>query len=103
MIDQILETSKRINNNRNIGLVFYSLIEEVGELSTEISIKEGFSLKKEGDDGIIGEAVDVVLCAIDAIYINNPSVTSKEISEVIQKKLLKWETKYKLDVITDQF
>lgn len=69
-------------------------MEEVGELSTEVNIKEGYSEKPKGKDGIIGEAVDVILCAVDLIYINNPEVTEEEVRSIVTKKLAKWRGKF---------
>lgn len=67
------------------------LVEEVGELSQEVVIKQGDSYKKEGVDGILGEAVDVILCALDLIRVDNPTITEEEITEVVVSKLLKWK------------
>lgn len=94
MIEEIFKTSRAINNNRNRQSVLAYLMEEVGELSTEVNIKEGYSEKPEGKDGILGEAVDVILCAADLIYIDNPEVTEEEILNVVQKKLAKWRGKF---------
>lgn len=90
MINIILDTCKKVHKQRDIADVFTSLIEEVGELSTEIAIERGHSHKLPGEDGIIGEAVDVVLCAIDEMYIHKPNITEDEISNIIRKKCNKW-------------
>lgn len=94
MIEEIFETSRVIANNRNRQSVLAYLMEEAGELATEVNIKEGHSEKPEGKDGILGEAVDVVLCAVDMIYIDNPEITEEEILAVIRKKLAKWRGKF---------
>ena len=94
MIKKILKTSRKISNGRTRASVLAYLMEEVGELATEVNIKEGHSGKKEGKDGIIGEAVDVVLCAIDIMYVENPDITTSEIEAIMEKKLAKWLGKF---------
>lgn len=70
-------------------------MEEVGELATEISIESGFSDKEPGEDGIVGEAIDVALCAIDLTWVSSPNTTEEEleeyVTEVIKRKLRKWK------------
>lgn len=94
MIEEIFKTSKKIVNKRNISSILIYLMEEVGELATEVNIKNGHSFKEEGKDGITGEAIDVILCAADLIYVNNPNITKEEINSIIEKKLDKWKSKY---------
>src|SRR5688572_33439430 len=50
--------------------VFTSLTEEVGELATEVAIAEGYSRKPVGKDGVVGEAIDVIVCALDMIFVD---------------------------------
>lgn len=92
MIKQVFEVSKAVPN-RTINNVFMSLSEEVGELATEISIQDGYSTKPVGKDGIIGESVDVIACALDLIWVHNPEITEEEIMELLSKKLKKWKEK----------
>lgn len=77
--------------------VLASLVEEVGELATEVAIEQGYSKKEQGKDGIIGEAVDVITCALDLIWISSPNVTDKELEDeimrLVKKKLQKWRVK----------
>lgn len=94
MIKTIFDTSRRIKNGRNRQSVLAYLMEEVGELATEVNIKEGHSNKGEGKDGIVGEAVDVILCAVDMIFVNNPEVTEEEVQAIIESKLSKWRNKF---------
>jgi adenylosuccinate lyase len=54
MIKQVFETGERLPKRTRLS-VLCSLVEEVGELSTEVSISEGLSYKTEGPDGVIGE------------------------------------------------
>ena len=88
IIGEVLETAKKIKP-RTQHNVFTQLVEEVGELSTEIAIQDGFSTKEEGPDGILGESVDVFINSIDMIYITY-ALSEEKIEEVIRLKLQKW-------------
>ncbi|URQ03619.1 hypothetical protein PVA23_242 [Vibrio phage PVA23] len=46
MINEILASSKRIDNGRTVKDVHMSVVEEVGELATEVRVKYGTSYKK---------------------------------------------------------
>lgn len=87
-IGMILNTCQTIKSERNADSVFNHLCGEVIELSHEV---RGTG---DGIDSIIGESVDVILCAIDLIYQNDPTVTEDEINRVIQRKLQKWQDLY---------
>lgn len=86
----VLDVSNRIKDGRTISDVFQYLIEEVGELATEINIVSGFSKKEPGKDGIVGEAVDAIICLIDIINVYQPGITEKEILTILDQKLQKW-------------
>lgn len=91
-VEKILEVCQRIQNSRTIPSVFCALRREVEELNDEVLLHvDG---KTEGADGIIGESVDVILCAVDLIYQKKPDITKEQIMEVINRKLTKWETLY---------
>jgi hypothetical protein len=49
--------------------VLVHLLSEYGELAEEVAIATGSSYKPEGADGVVGEAIDVVLCAVDLVYV----------------------------------
>lgn len=68
------------------------LTAEVGELAEEINILHEQPVnKRPGEDGIVGEAIDVILCALDIVRMINPLITEKEIEEFASRKLAKWE------------
>ena len=92
IIVEILRVGQMIQDDRTPTNVFLQLSEEVGELATELSIMEGYSKKQPGPDTISGEAVDVVICAIDLIY-KVYGLSEGEIEEIIKKKLHKWVNK----------
>lgn len=84
--------SQAIKDARTIQTTFNHLVEEVGELSTEINIKYGISDKKSGEDGIVGEAIDICLSALDIVYQETEGkMTEAEVLALIQKKLQKWK------------
>lgn len=91
-LKQILEFCKTVKNNRTLNSTFEHLKEEVDELENEIIAKvAGFD---EGEDGVLGEVVDVVLCAVDIAYQYNNDITEEEINQIVMRKLLKWKKLY---------
>lgn len=93
IIELVLVYSRRIKDGRTQGKVLNHLTEEQGELATEVRINEGEKLQAHGPDGVIGEAVDVIINAIDMIYLENPEITEAELHHVVLRKCMKWETK----------
>lgn len=85
--------SSLIEDGRTHHDVLAYMMTELGELSEEIIIANGKSYKDPGVDGIIGEAVDVILCALDMINISNPQMTEDEILEIVIRKCKKWRIK----------
>lgn len=78
---------------RTLYSVLASVTAELGELAEEVAIKSGDSYKKEGPDGVIGEAIDVIIAALDIITISNPELTEDEIARMAQLKCEKWISK----------
>lgn len=95
MINNVFEVSDKVKNNRTPSTVLLHLVQELGELATEIQIEEGHIQKTPSDDGIIGEAIDVIICALDIIRIHDQEITEEEIISYCQKKLNKWVTNEK--------
>lgn len=79
--------------DRNPYGILASLVSEVGELSEEVSILEGDSYKDEGPDGVLGEAVDVIICAYDLIRTVYPHMTEESINIYAREKIIKWKNK----------
>lgn len=88
VVTDILQVSRTIDSPRNLHSVMSHLSSEVLELDDE--------LYKDvpGEDGVLGEAVDVILCAVDMIYIKHPDITEEQIGEVVKRKLAKWQRIY---------
>lgn len=93
IIGQILEISKLIKTERDRTDVLCSVMEEVGELGTEVRIAKGSSYKVAGEDGVLGESVDAILALVDMIYVDNTDITVGEIHAIIYSKLNKWQLK----------
>lgn len=89
MIQNILDTSKKAPF-RTKYQVLAKLMEEVGELATEVNIDLGYVKKPTGTDGIIGEALDVINCAVDLIYLHQSQITAEQLEIMQNAKLKKW-------------
>lgn len=92
MLSSILNQSRTINQRRSLVSVFRHFLGEVKELEDEI-IKVHAGVP-EGEDGVIGEAVDCIIMMVDAIYLKNNNVTEEQIQAVVDRKLAKWKDRY---------
>lgn len=92
VVSDILKAASEIHNSRNIASVFTHLQTEVFELHVEVD--NVICGKDAGEDGVIGEAVDIVICAIDIIYQSQHNISENEIAAIVSKKLAKWKYKY---------
>jgi hypothetical protein len=88
LIELVRSYSEKIENGRDSGYIFEGLREEVDELEAEVF---GYDA---GPDGIPGEAVDVILCALDLIFKSTPEWTNEDIVAYAEKKCEKWARKY---------
>lgn len=87
-----LSYCRMVDNGRTIQSTLDHMCKEVVELQEEV-IKYRDDLPP-GDDGVIGEAIDVMICACDIIYQKNPSISSDYLMTLIHAKLDKWKTVY---------
>lgn len=99
-IKKIIENSKfhgKLGSDvkRTHEHVLLKLVEEIGELSLEIQIRRGTSYKSEGADGISGEAVDIIISALDMFYLENSHLSDDEIESklksMMETKIQKWK------------
>lgn len=103
VIKRILESSDRVKDGRVPYYVLSKCMEELGELSTEVTVTQGHGYKPEGKDGVIGEIVDTMACLVDLAYLyereSNPEITLDEINKLLYTRLVpkldKWESKVK--------
>lgn len=93
MINTIFKVSDEVKNNRSVQSILNSAVSEVGELATEVDIKFGVSYKSQGPDGIIGEAIDVILGIVDLIHVYDPTLTEADLIDIATIKLAKWKSK----------
>lgn len=100
LVSEILEVARSIGAERDPSSIILKVMEEVGELATEVAIASGKSYKHPGKDGVLGEAVDALIAIVDLIYKSNPDITEAEIVEVARKKLDKWKRRAGPDVMT---
>lgn len=74
--------------------IMLSMLEEAGETATEVKISHGLKNKPQGVDGIVGEAIDTILCAMDLIHSEIGSLDNHQVKSVFELKLNKWKLKY---------
>ncbi|MBF84515.1 MAG: hypothetical protein CL489_08580 [Acidobacteria bacterium] len=89
MYDRVVDVSRKVNP-RMCSYVMLKVMEEVGELAEEVNINSGFINKPVGKDGVLGEAIDVIVTVMDIIYLTNPDITNDELTTILDKKLSKW-------------
>lgn len=73
----VLETAQDVRTflpNRMPTDVLLHLFSEFGELAEEVTIADGGSYKAQGADGVVGEAIDVILCAVDLVYVLSQTI-----------------------------
>lgn len=93
MSDQLLTIvrgfSRLIRNGRSLrSVVEYGKDELEKELIPEVeNVERGVP---EGKDGVVGEAIDVILCMLDAIFVHCPEITDERILQIAQAKCQKW-------------
>lgn len=87
--------SEDIENGRTLEDVIRHLKSEVAELDEEVA-------GAQGADGIVGECIDVILCALDAIFVHDSSVSDEQIEDIVMKKLGKWKRRYANSVDGDR-
>jgi len=94
LVSEILETSKTVHNDRTIQDILTHAMTELGELALEVQIAEGKSYKQQGADGIVGEALDVINCMIDIIYVHYGVLADEHYLKALNsRKLAKWVEK----------
>ena len=93
LVQVVLETAKLgdiHDNNRTPETIMFHVMEEIGELSTEINIAAGRSYKQPSADGIVGESIDAIVALLDVIYKHQPDITEEEIVKIASLKCRKW-------------
>lgn len=93
-IGLILKTCREIKDGRTSYEILSKQMEELGEMATEIAIKNQYITKLPGKDGILGEGADVLITTVDQIFNDNPDITEQEIATIVARKLAKWKGYY---------
>jgi hypothetical protein len=85
--------SELIENGRTLRSIFlYSKEQEMQELDDEITkVEKG---EPEGDDGVVGEAIDNMLCHADLIIRHRPDITEEDFMAIVIRKCEKWYVKH---------
>lgn len=90
----VAQGADRIFPRRSFDTILKSLVEELGELSTEIAIEQGTKDRAPSPDGIKGEAVDVFIVAVDMLRATwGDKLFTHEFTDKVASKLAKWEGK----------
>jgi NTP pyrophosphatase (non-canonical NTP hydrolase) len=93
LIERVVKTSIAVGST-NRDATFRSLIEEVGELATEIAIEAGTKDREPSPDGVSGEAIDVLVVILDLLHQQfGDKIHTQEFLDRVQIKLDKWEKK----------
>ena len=92
MLNKVRAVGYTIKNDRTVPSIFNATVEEIGELAKEIRVKYQPDCYKKGDeDGIAGEAVDVLITIFDILA--KEGYTQTYIEGLMDKKLAKWKEK----------
>lgn len=95
MLNTILEAGNTVDDDRTVDSIYTHLLGEVVELDTEIDPEQ-----PTGVDGIVGEAIDVAICAIDIAIVElrsqglTDNAIKQRIKEVTKSKCEKWVKVY---------
>jgi len=92
-IQQLMWATAYIKDGHTLPDSLVYAMSELGELSDEIMIVEGKSDREAGVDGVVGEAVDVIVCMLDIIHKADPTVCENDIVNIAKAKIKKWQSK----------
>ncbi len=87
LLSMVRGYSDRIQDSRTPSSIRDHLAGELDELNQELSAVV------PGEDGIAGESVDVMLCALDLIFKARPDWTDADILAYAKRKCEKWVSK----------
>lgn len=92
LVDVVRRYSALIKNGRNLRTICDHMVTEVNELDLEITLAR--TGMKPGTDGVVGEAIDVIACALDVIFVERPDITDEELAAIMERKCKKWADNY---------
>lgn len=86
-ISTILDAALAVRDGRTHRDVIFHAVTELGELAEEVQIKIGSGRgKTAGDDGVAGEALDLILCLIDYLRLLDPLTSDTRLVSVLNAK-----------------
>lgn len=77
--------------DRTLSYILLKAVEEIGELSQDLTIHNGDSYK-DREIHIVEEAVDTILCLLDLIHRYDSEVTEQDLAKIAETKCQKWIT-----------
>lgn len=89
-----------IRNGRQLSDAFRHANNEMVELGEEIQLVETGQV--EGSDGVVGEAIDVIACMLDLIFLKEPDIDDEKINTILLTKCEKWARRYKDSIDGDR-
>jgi hypothetical protein len=92
LVEIVRHYSTTIKNDRTIRSAYEHLRDEVDELGDEVLYLE--MGHPPGEDGIVGEAMDVINCALDVVFLKYPNIDSQTLVDIMTRKCEKWCSKY---------
>ena len=102
ILDVVRHFSSLIQNGRTIDdIVRHGKLEMV-ELDEEVLAIKYPTEFTPGKDGIVGEAIDVIACMLDLIFVHAPDTTDEQINAILLSKCEKWARRYKDSVDGDR-
>lgn len=92
IIQRTMWATEEIKDSRTLSDILAYTMSELGELTDEVLVVEGKSTKRAGEDGVVGEAVDAIICLLDMIHAADSTVTEQQIERIIARKMEKWKS-----------
>lgn len=89
MIETVRPFTLAINDGRTPEKVLDFLEDELREAREELS-GEG-----DGNDGPVGEGIDILACVLDYLILLKPDITEEYVNDYLQKKCEKWQRKHR--------
>ncbi len=86
IIDTIYGFCEAVKDDRTPESAFEWGVGEMEELREELKAEQAGL--PAGDDGVLGEGVDVILCIVDVLY--QKGYTKAQIEAAVQRKCEKW-------------
>jgi hypothetical protein len=90
MVKGFSQKADELQNERSLQDIMGSAMSELGETAIEVNIETGHSYKQPSPDGVVGEAVDTIMCMLDLIHRHSPDFTEEDLANIAMAKGSKW-------------